>query len=184
MSISIGIGLQGQCSETLIARFKDIARSFSYGLESGIASFETDVREGVQIINDFQSWNHVFSLRAPYDAKANLAFDVHEELSRIELAGEEPKFFGFIRSIVKEAKLAGMIKLGVFFASEWYAKDRIRMNYGDIERFIAILSLPGHWTVRVLNPSTGRMEDWDDIPYFYELEITENVRGQSSACNL
>lgn len=169
MSISIGIGVAA-CHEGFPHDLRESAKSFGYSLETGIDNFESDVQEGIQRLIKIRQWQQVFVLRAPSDSVANLAFGVYKELIELQSSGVRPKFFDFCSSLNQSALMHGLRSVGIFFATEWYAEDRIRMSYGNLPRLLTILSMPGHWAVNTLNPRTGRMEEWDELPFFYELE--------------
>lgn len=171
MSVSIGIGIEKGSNKSFLQRVERIAEGCGYGIDHGIASFEQDVRSGVEQICSALKWEHVCSIRAPRDAKANLAFGIHQELDQYMTTGEQPVFFSFCRELVGEARSTRIQKLGLFFATEWCASDRIRMGYGPIETLLSILSSPGHWTVMTLELSTGRMTQWDELPYYFEIEV-------------
>lgn len=169
MSISIGIGIETD-NEIFFRKLSETARSFSYEISSGVAKFEHEIHEGVETLRTLKGWKNVYCLKAPTDAKANLAFGVYKELIKFQTSGEKPAFFDFCKVIAQDAKMQGFERIGIFFATEWHAKDRIRMSYGNVSRLLTILSLPGHWTVNTLNPQTGRMEEWDELPFFFELD--------------
>lgn len=169
MSISIGIGVK-VINSCFSARLAMLAKQFGYATTAGIDSFERDVQQGVGRLVELREWTEVFSLRAPVNRNANLAFDVYKELIALQVSAQRPVFFDFCEALAQSANQHGMHKLGIFFATEWSAADRIRMSYGNLIRLFTILSLPGHWTVNTLNPMTGRMEEWDELPFFYELE--------------
>ena len=169
MSVSIGIGVDA-CDEGFVQCLRNLADKFGYSISAGIASFESDVQQGIERLVEIKGWKEVFVLRAPSEDAANLAFGVYKELIDLQSSGVRPKFFEFCTSLDQSASEHGLKTVGVFFATEWYAEDRIRMSYGNLPRLLTILSLPGHWAVNTLNPQTGRMDEWDELPFFYELE--------------
>jgi len=166
MSVSIGIGV-GACDEGFAQCLSEQAEKFGYSASTGIASFESDVQQGIGRLIEIKAWREVFALRAPSENTANLAFGIYKELIEFQSSAIRPKFYEFRRSLDQCASEHGLKTVGVFFATEWYAEDRIRMSYGNLTRLLAILSLPGHWAVNTLNPQTGRMDEWDELPFFY-----------------
>ena len=169
MSVSIGIGIEAS-NEVFFRKLSEIARSFGYEISSGVAQFEHEILEGVQTLRALKDWQNVYCLKAPAESNVNLAFGVYEELIAFQTSGAKPTFFDFCEGIAQEAKAQGIEKMGIFFAAEWRSRDRIRINYGNVSRLLTILSLPGHWTVNTLNSQTGRVEEWDELPFFFELD--------------
>src|SRR5687768_8715576 len=127
MSISIGIGIEAD-NDIFFRTLSETAKSFGYEISSGIAEFEYEIQEGVKTLQALKNWQNVYCLKAPADANANLAFGVYEEFIALQTLGTKPSFFDFCEAIAQEAKVLGFERIGIFFATEWHAKDRIRMS--------------------------------------------------------
>lgn len=170
MSITIGFGYSAENYDGLFDDLKALADEFGYGLLSGIEHSESDVKFGLEVAQKNEDWERLLFLQSPRDCKVALAFGIDEELTAYETTGKRPQFFDFINQLVilcsKKCK-----KLGVFFAGEWYEKDRVRYSYGTVDNLISLLSMPGHWGIRYLIPETGNLQDSDEIPLIFDLKL-------------
>ncbi len=175
MSITIGIGYSAEDDSGLFDDLKALADEFGYGLLNGIEYSESDVKFGLEVAQKNEGWKHLFFLQSPRDRKVALAFGIHEELIAYETTGKRPRFFDFINRLVSLCSKK-CDKLGVFFAGEWYEKDRVRYSYGTVDNLISLLSMPGYWGIRYLIPETGRLQDSDEIPFIFDLNVTGSQR--------
>lgn len=171
MSTTIGFGFSQHSDLDFCSEAQALAETCGYGLAIGIEAAESDVKRGIGMAQRLQGWKDVALLRSPKNGVANTAFEIDEELTAMETHGCHPRFFEFLESL---AALAGgkASKLGVFFASEWEAQDKIRMSYGRIDDLKSLLSMPGNWCVRYLLPETGRMQDSDEVPLLFDVKLS------------
>lgn len=170
MSTTIGLGYSVKDDSALFDDLKALANKFGYGLLRGIEYAESDMKFGLEVAQKNEGWEHLLFLQSPRDREVALAFGIHEELIAYETTGKRPQFFDFINQLVilcsKKCK-----KLGIFFAGEWYEKDRVRYSYGTVDNLISLLSMPGYWGIRYLIPETGRLQDSDEIPLIFDLKL-------------
>lgn len=172
MSLSIGIGI-GVANQEFIGTLSDIAKQSGYAIFSSSSQFESDISQCVEALTQLKKWEVVLGVRSPAESNANLAFGVYEELIALQTKGIRPRFFDFCELIAQSACENKVPTLGLIFATEWRAGDRIRVSYGDVKRLETILSLPGHCALNTINLQTGRIDEWDDVPFFYELDCTK-----------
>jgi len=174
MSTIIGLGCSSCCDSVLFHDIQVLADKFGYGLLNGIDCAEHDVRDGLETTKENEGWDYVFFLQSPKNDAVGLAFGIHEELTTFETKRQRPKFFDFL---VELAELCSgrCKKLGIFFASEWYKKDRVRFSYGNVDDLISLLSMPGHWGIRYIIPKTGNLQDSDEIPFLFDLSFDKAV---------
>ncbi|VAW62713.1 hypothetical protein MNBD_GAMMA08-1241 [hydrothermal vent metagenome] len=170
MSTTIGIGCSPKNNIKYIDDLKALVDRFGYGLYDGIEFSEPDVKSGLVMAQKNEGWEHLLFLQSPKGSNVSLAFGIEEELIAFETKGEWPVFFDFINQLVVLSS-GKCKKIGIFFASEWYEKDRIRYSYGTADDLISLLSMPGHWGIRYLIPETGRLQDSDDIPLIFDLKF-------------
>jgi hypothetical protein len=170
MSTTIGFGYAAPDGIELFAELKPIAEKYGYGLLNGAGFSEIDVRPGLEIAQKNEGWREVLFLQSPKHSNTSLAFGVYEEMMRFEMTGSRPKFFDFL---VEISKLCAQRckKLSIFFADEWHQDDRVRYSYGDIERLLLLLSMPGHWGIRFMIPQTGRLQDSYDMPLLFDISL-------------
>lgn len=169
MSTTIGLGYSAQDGDFFI-ELKSIAEKFGYGLLKGIECSESDVKSGLEAAQKNEGWEELLFLQSPIGGEASLAFGIHEELTAFETTGTRPQFFDFLNEL-SELALRKCKKLGIFFAGEWYESDRVRFSYGTIKNLIALLSIPGHWGIRYMIPETGRLQDSDEFPFIFDLNL-------------
>ncbi|WP_111641630.1 hypothetical protein [Marinimicrobium alkaliphilum] len=170
MSTTIGIGYSTIDDSEIYPELKLIAEKFGYGLLNGVEHSESNVRSGLEIMQKNENWMNVLFLQFPIDDDIGLAFGIHEELTAFEVSGDRPKFFDFLAEVSRLASQKCK-KLGFFFAGEWLEGDRVRYSYGNIDRLITLLSLPGNWGIRYMIPQTGRLQDSDEIPFTFDLNL-------------
>ncbi len=170
MSTTIGLGYSSACNAGLFHDVRILAEKFGYGLLNGISYAESDVREGLEVVQKNEGWEHLFFLQSPISDEISLAFGIDEELTTFETKGQRPQFFDFLLELA--ALCSGKCdKLGIFFAGEWYEKDRVRFSYGSVNELISLLSMPGHWGIRYLISETGRLQDSDEIPLLFDIKL-------------
>lgn len=169
MSTTIGFGYSVK-NDDFFVELKSIAEKFDYNLLKGIECAELDVQSGIEVAQKNEGWEQLVFLQAPKGGDASLAFGIEEELIAFETTGTHPIFFNFINEITSLATKKCK-KFGIFFASEWYKNDRVRFSYGTVESLIALLSMPGHWGIRYMIPETGRLQDSDEIPLVFDLNV-------------
>lgn len=178
MSTTIGFGYSTQDEVDLYESLKAIAENYGYGIYEGIKYAEPDVRAGLEIAKKNEDWKHIILLQYPKDHDVCLAFGIEEELINFEVKNEKPTFFAFLEQL-ELFSLNKCNKLGLFFASEWFKEDRVRYSYGSMCDLIKILSMPGHWGVRYLIPETGRLQDSDEIPLIFDVNLKKvDKRGE------
>jgi len=170
MSTTIGIGYSSVDNTNLSEKIELLANSFGYGLLSGIGNAESDVKDGLEIAVEHEGWEHLLFLQSPRDSGASLAFGIHEELTALEMERKRPKFFDFLMKL-SELCSGRCSKIGIFFSGEWYKEDRVRFSNGTVNDLISLLSMPGHWGMRYMIPETGHIQDSDEIPLLYDLEL-------------
>jgi len=170
MSTTIGLGYSTSNGREIFSEILLIAEKFGYGILNGIEFAERDVRSGLQIMQKNENWLQLLFLQSPKNGDVSLAFGIHEELTTFEITNEPPRFFEFLNEVSQFATLRCK-KFGFFFAGEWHAKDRVRYSYGDIDRLIALLSMPGNWEIRYMIPENGRLQDSDETPFVFDLQI-------------
>lgn len=171
MSTSIGFGYSSKGNADLFNELRELAFKFDYGLLNNIESSELDVRAGLEIAQKHEGWEYLVFLQSPKGAtNTGLAFGIEEELVAFETSGKPPKFFDFLNQLA-DLSSKKCRKIGFFFAGEWHKEDRVRYSYGGIGSLISLLSMPGHWGLRYLIPETGRLQDSDEIPLIFDLEI-------------
>ena len=172
MSTTIGFGYSAEDNIDLFDDLKALAGKFGYGLLNGMEYAESDVKCGLEVAQKNEGWEHLFFLQSPRDREVALAFGIDEELTTHETTGKTPQFFDFINQLVIlcEGKCK---KIGIFFAGEWYAKDRVRYSYGSAYNLISLLSMPGHWGMRYLIPETGCFQDSDEIPFIFDFTLKQ-----------
>jgi len=169
VSTTIGLGYSTENNIDLFDDLKVLADKFGYGLLNGIEYSEPDVKTGLEVAQKNEGWEHLLFLQSPKNDEVSLAFGIEEELMAIETSEKYPKFFDFLTQLVD--LLSGKCKkLGVFFAGEWYEKDRVRYSYGDVDNLISLLSMPGHWGIRYMIPETGRLQDSDEVPLIFDVK--------------
>jgi hypothetical protein len=168
MSTTIGFGINAVDEGRLFENMKLLADTFGYGLLSGIESAESDVRAGLKKMKKCEGWGNVFILQSPVGTNVGIAFDIHEELVALETSGTLPKVFKFFVE-AEQLFMGSCSKVGIFFAAEWYEKDNVKYSYGTMSRLIEILSMPGSWGIRYINPETGRIHDSDETPFVFDL---------------
>ena len=169
MSTTIGFGICTAEDCRVFNELKILARKYGYGLLNGIEFAESDARAGLDVMKINDGWSDLFFLQSPIDADTALAFGIHEELIALETNNTRPVFFQFLTE--SESLLSSKCsKVGIFFAGEWYAKDRVKYSYGTIGRLIDILSLPGSWGVRYMIPESGQLQDSDETPFVFNLD--------------
>lgn len=170
MSTTIGLGYSTKNHVDLFDELQALANKFGYGLLNGIEYSELDVRSGLEIAQKNEGWEHLLFLESPKNEKVGLAFGIEEELTTFETSGKRPKFFDFLSQLT--VLCSGKCKkLSIFFAGEWYEKERVRFSYGTVDNLISLLSMPGHWCIRYLIPQTGRLQDSDEIPLIFDLKL-------------
>lgn len=176
MSTTIGLGYSAKDGndDDFFGELEVLADEFGYGLLRGVGYAESDMKLGLKVAQQNEGWEHLLFLQSPRDREVALAFGIHEELIAYETTGKRPQFFDFINQLVilcsKKCK-----KLGVFFAGEWYEKDRVRYSYGTVDNLISLLSMPGYWGIRYLIPETGNLQDSDEIPFIFDLTINKGL---------
>lgn len=170
MSTTIGFGYSTVDDGEIYTELKAVAENFGYGLLNGIKSSESDVRSGIEIMQENENWNNVRFLQSPIDDDVGLAFGIQEELIAFEMTSDRPKFFDFLNE-VSQLATQKCKKFGIFFAGEWYEGDRVRYSYGNVDRLITLLSLPGNWGIRYMIPQTGKLQDSDEIPFTFDLSL-------------
>lgn len=170
MSTTVGLGYSSSCDTDIFHDFQGLADKFGYGLLNGISCAESDVRGGLETAQKREGWEHILLLQSPRNDKVGLAFGIHEELTAFETKGQRPKFFDFLIEL-SELCSGRCEKLGIFFAGEWYEKDRVRFSYGAVDDLISLLSMPGHWGIRYLVPETGNLQDSDETPLLFDLKL-------------
>jgi|SRR5690554_2467382 len=170
MSTTIGLGYSSSCNADLVHDVQVLADKFGYGLLSGIGYAESDVRDGLEAAKENEGWEHLLFLQSPRNDEVGLAFGIHEELTAFETKGQRPKFFDFLVEL-SELCSGRCKKLGIFFAGEWYKKDRVRFSCGTVDDLISLLSMPGHWGIRYLIPETGNLQDSDETPLLFDLKL-------------
>ena len=168
MSTTIGFGYMIRDSDPFI-ELKSTAERFGYGLLKGIDSAESDVKSGLAVAQRNEGWEQLLFLQSPIEGKTSLAFGIQEELTALETTGACPQFFNLLHELPKLAQQCK--KFAIFFASEWYESDRVRFSYGSAENLIMLLSMPGHWGIRYMIPETGRLQDSDEIPFIFDLDL-------------
>jgi hypothetical protein len=176
MSTTIGFGLIRQTDdENLEHELLTIAQSFGYNLSYGVKTAESDVQEGLTLLQDWSGWNLICLLHAPGDCKVLLAFGIEEELrnceSRIkeELRNGEStqvKFFDFLRELEMLFDGRGK-KLGIFFSGEWYSDTKIRREEGSLDNLLSLLKKPGNWNLLLFNLQNGIFQECDYYPLVY-----------------
>ena len=170
MSTTIGLGYSTDSDIDLFSDLQALAEKFGYGLLNGINYAESDVRAGLEVAQKNEGWEHVLFLQSPRGGQVGLAFGIDEELTAFETSGQHPQFFDFLNELTALCS-EKCNKLGIFFASEWYEKDRVRFSYGTVAGLISLLSMPGHWGIRYLIPETGHLQDSDEIPFLFDLKL-------------
>lgn len=179
MSTTIGLGFSAADENGIFDELRLLSEKYGYGLLNGIEFAESDVRSGLEVMKKNEGWKHLYILQSPIRPDVGLAFGIYEELMEFEVGGSQPKFFEYI---VEVAALlpASYEKTGIFFAGEWYENDRVKYSYGNIERLICILSLPGNWGTRYMIPETGHLQDSDEIPFVFDLVALSGNKFNSS----
>lgn len=170
MSTTIGLGYSTEDNVDLFDDLKALADKFGYGLLNGIEYSEPDVKSGLEVAQKNEGWEHLLFLQSPRDREVALAFGIHEELTAHETTGKSPQFFDFLNQLAVLCS-EKCTKLGIFFAGEWYEKDRVRYSYGTVDNLVSLLSMPGHWGIRYLIPETGHLQDSDEIPFIFDLKL-------------
>jgi hypothetical protein len=177
MSVSVGLGYSTTCENDFFEELRAIANNFNYGLLKGIKYSDPEIRDGLEISQQHQGWEHLLFLQSPKrDDEISLAFGIDEELTTFETAGIRPKFFDFLYELSQLCSLKCQ-NIDIFFASEWYKNDRIRYSYGNVENLISLLSMPGYWCIRYLIPETGRLQDSDETPFIFNLKFKSSNSG-------
>lgn len=171
MSTTIGLGYSFFDNADIYHDIQILADKFGYGLLNGIRYAESDVRDGLEIAKKNEGWQHLLFIQSPRNDKVSLAFGIEEELTALETKMLRPKFFDFLTELSKVCS-GRCKKLGIFFAGEWYEKDKVRYSYGSVDDLITLLSMPGHWGIRYLIPSTGRLQDSDEIPLLFDFRFS------------
>ena len=161
MSTTIDLGYLTIDNSEIYTELKFIAEKFGYGLFNGIEYSESDVCPGLEVMQKNENWKHILFLQSPINDDVSLAFGIHQELNSLGLTGARPKFLDFLS--VKSSEF--------FFAGEWYESDRVRYAYRNIDRLITLLSLPGHWGGRYMIPETGHLQDSDEVPFIFSLNL-------------
>lgn len=169
MSTTIGIGYSPIPGENFFHKLEELSNKFGYGLLDGVSHAEADVLEGLEITKNRQGWENIALLQSPPNSASSLAFGIHEELTKFETEGKRPRFFDFIIEL-SEISSESVEKLAIFFAGEWYKKDKVRFSYGTAQDLITLLSMPGNWGVRYMIPETGNLHDSDETPLLFEIK--------------
>lgn len=168
MSTAIGIGYSTANDTNLFNELKALAKKFDYGLLDGIEYSELDMKSGLEIAKKSQGWEHIHFLQSPVDREIALAFGIYQELTDFEVKEIRPRFFDFLKQLALIC--SGKCKnLGMFFSEEWYEGDRIRYSYGDIDKLITFLSMPGNWGLLYLHPESGDLQFFHEIPLVFNL---------------
>jgi hypothetical protein len=176
MSTTIGFGLIRQPDdENLEHELLTIAQSFGYNLSYGVKTAESDVQEGLTLLQDWSGWNLICLLHAPGDCKVPLAFGIEEELRNCESKIKEElkngestqvKFFDFLRELEMLFDGRGK-KLGIFFSGEWYSDTKIRREEGSLDNLLSLLKKPGNWNLLLFNLQNGIFQECDYYPLVY-----------------
>lgn len=169
MSTTIGFGISATDDNGMFDGLKMLSESYGYGLLRGSEYAESDVRSGLEVMRKNEGWNELFFLQSPINSGVGLAFGIHEELVALETDGVKPKVFEFLTEAAALLSKINCNKVGIFFAGEWYENDRVKYSYGNIERLVDILSLPGSWGTRYMIPESGRLQDSDETPFVFDL---------------
>jgi hypothetical protein len=176
MSLTIGIGMEMK-NESFISQLAEIAKQIGYEIPPESSKFEREVSECMETLAKLKKWKVVLSVKAPAGGAANLAFGVYEELVALQTRKIRPRFFDFCELLAQSAHQNGIQNLGIIFVTEWHPNDKIRISYGNVKRLETILSLPGHCVLTTINLQTGRIDEWDELPFYYELDCTDNIES-------
>lgn len=175
MSTTIGIGYSTKDGSDLFGDLKTLASKYDYGLLNGLEHAESDMRLGAEIAQKHLGWRHVVLLQSPKNREVALAFGIEKELVMHAMERKPARFFKFLREL--NAMCRGKCsKLSVFFSAEWDAKDRVRHCSGNMEKLIALLSEPGHWSIVFLIPETGHLQISDEIPLLFDVKLNEQEK--------